>query len=151
MKPTPEQLQKFREQRGIRAEDLLSAADLTLADLPPDVTLTDIERDHASQLVTIWNGLGVLDKIEAAHAAERLALGKHSSFPRCAAAWAAFLMLGRIRGCAERQKNMATLGCGVTQLTRTRLTRDERQRGLTCDKYEITRPSGETFTMYHPK
>ena len=60
-------------------------------------------------------------------------------------------MLGRIRGCAERQTNMATLGCGVTQLTRTRLTRDERQRGLTCDKYEITRPSGETFTMYHPK
>lgn len=37
------------------------------------------------------------------------------------------------------------------QGTRTRLTRDERQRGLTCDKYEITRPSGETFTMYHPK
>lgn len=51
----------------------------------------------------------------------------------------------------EPQTNMATHGRIVTQMTPIPLTEDERQRGLTCEKYEVTRPSGETFTMYHLK
>ena len=51
----------------------------------------------------------------------------------------------------EPQTNMAAHGPIIAQMTPTPLTEDERQRGLTCEKYEVTRPSGETFTMYHLK
>ena len=36
-------------------------------------------------------------------------------------------------------------------MRRMPLTADERRRGLACEKYEVTRPGGETETIYHLK
>ena len=110
MKLSPQELQHYYESQGIRASDLLSGETLTLAELPEGVTLTDADRREVQGIVDLWNRLDVLSKLDAAYAAERRASKKRPV--DYAEAWAASLMLGRIRGCEARCDVMQRIARG---------------------------------------
>ena len=110
MKLSPQELQHYYESQGIRASDLLSVETLTLAELPEGITLIDADRREVQGIVDLWNRLDVLSKLDATYAAERRVLKKR--FVDCAEAWAAYLMLGRIRGCETRRDVMQRIARG---------------------------------------
>ena len=62
MKLNDEELRQYYAAQGIQRSDLLSAAPLTLAELPPDVQLTEAERREVLQIIALWNRLDDLEK-----------------------------------------------------------------------------------------
>lgn len=110
MKLNDEELRQYYAAQGIQRSDLLSAAPLTLAELPPDVQLTEAERREVLQIIALWNRLDDLEKIDATGAIERRVLKQRVA--ERGDAWAAFLHLGRIRNAQARQAVMEKIARG---------------------------------------
>jgi hypothetical protein len=110
MKLTDEQLKQYYASQGITRDDLLSAAPITLAELPSDVELCEADERHLASILAMWNGLDDLSKVEAAHYSERRVLKQRAAIR--SEAWAAVLLLGRIRGCEQRREVMQKIARG---------------------------------------
>jgi hypothetical protein len=114
MKLTPMELATRYAARGINRSDLLSSEPLDVSALPSDVVLADDVRSTLRQVLALWNGMDALTKIDAAQSAERRVLkGRDPQPMRVAFAWAAYLLLGRIRGCEQRREIMHRVACGL--------------------------------------
>lgn len=113
MKLTPAEYDKYYESIGIKESDLMSPEPLTLAELPADANLSDTERNVVVGVLRQWNPLDARMKVDAAHAMERRVLaGHHPEHVRRVDAWAAYLLLGRVRGCDERHDRMLRVARG---------------------------------------
>lgn len=104
MKLTPAEYDQYYESIGIKASDLESPEPVVLAELPADADLPDAERRVIEGVLRQWNGLDARMKVDAAYAMERRVLkGRHPEHVTRTDAWAAYLLLGRVRGCEERR------------------------------------------------
>ena len=107
--------------RAINHGDLLSSEPLDLSALPSDVVLTEDVRTTVLQVLKLWNGMDDSTKIEAAESAERRVLkGRNPDPHRVAFAWAAYLLLGRIRGCEQRRDIMRRVRTECRHATATK-------------------------------
>ena len=130
MKLTPQQRDQYFLSFGIHASDLLSAEPLHLTELPEGVVLSDAQKSIVLQFVRLWNGTeDPRQKIDMAHAMERCALRASKGLARdqVAEAWAAYLLLGRVRGCEARRDAMQALAHGeaLPRRARTRKPKPE--------------------------
>ena len=132
MKLTEEELKHYYAARGIVATDLLSADAIVLSELPPDVQLAEPNRSIVASIITTWNGLDAMSKIEMAMYSEErvlrprrrpLILDAHN----IAEAWSAWLMLSRIRGTEARREVMEKVGRGEIDPTIPRSPRRARK------------------------
>lgn len=113
MKLTSAEYDRYYESVGIKASDLLSPQPLVLAELPADAKLTDPERMCIEGVLRQWNGLDARMKIDAAQAMERRVLQRRQAEHMTRMdAWAAYLLLGRVRGYDERRDRMRRIGRG---------------------------------------
>lgn len=110
MKLTAEEMKHYYASQGITREDLVSAAPITLAELPPDVQLTTQEQGALLSQVKMWNGLDDLAKVDAAQYSERRVLKQRVAVR--SEAWAAVLFLGRVRSCEQRREVMQKIARG---------------------------------------
>ncbi|MBA3547977.1 MAG: hypothetical protein H0T76_15950 [Nannocystis sp.] len=113
MRLTPAQYDQYYASLGIQRSDLRSAEVLTLAELPRDVTLSEVDRTYVLGILEQWNGIeDPRMRVDAAGAMERRVLqGRHPD-QRQSGAWAAFLMLGRVRDCEARRETMHRIALG---------------------------------------
>lgn len=115
MKLTPQELDHYYLSLGIHASDLLNAEPVHLTELPAGVVLSDTQTATVLELVRLWNDAAdPRQKIDMAHAMERSALraSRGRARDQVAEAWAAFLMLARVRGCEARRDAMPALAHG---------------------------------------
>lgn len=138
MKMTDKQRNQYYEAQGIDRRDLLSAEDITLAELPLDVHLEEPNRSIVEQFIVGWNGLDPMSKIEAARAMEIRVLKppRSSAFDMHipALAWAAYLQFGRIRGGEAVREVMEKIGRGE-------LTPDELRRARSRGRRKAIAPT----------
>ena len=107
MKLTEEELRHYYAAQGIRREDLVSTDPIHLTELPPDITLSERQREYVLSITDGWIRLDPMSKIDAAYAMERRVLTKKDSAEmKRLEAWSGYLLLGRIRGCQERRGNL---------------------------------------------
>ena len=113
MKLTEEELRHYYAAQGIRREDLVSTDPIHLTELPPDITLSERQREYVLSITDGWNRLDPMSKIDAAYAMERRVLTKKDSAEmKRIEAWSGYLLLGRIRGCDERRSTLEKIARG---------------------------------------
>ena len=113
MKLTDEELRQYYERYGIRREDLISTAPVSLAELPADFFPSEEQRRDILSILDGWNRLDDMSKIDAAYAMERRVLTKKDPpHLKHIEAWAGYLLLGRIRDCQERRQTLEKIARG---------------------------------------
>lgn len=152
MKLTPQQLDQYYLSLGIHASDLLSAESLRLEELPEGVVLSAAEKASVLGILRQWNDAEDLrQRIDMAQAMERTVLRR----PDPVNAWAASLMLGRVRGYEERRDAMRAIARGEAPPIRAKARRTKatpkdpavRRSQKVKEKLEA-RGDGETITYY---
>ena len=177
MKLTPAEYDRYYESVGIKASDLLSPQPLALAELPADAHLAAPERTCIEGVLRQWNGLDARMKVDAAQAMERRVLQRRQSEQMTRMdAWAAYLLLGRVRGCDERRDRMRRVasgeellpapkarkrrpraaaardsGAAVTPSVRSQVDAKLRAEGLkvVIEKEPYKTADGDTITIHH--
>ena len=128
MKLSPAEYDQYYAMLGIQRSDLLSAETLTLAELPQAVALSETDRQYILSILGQWNQIeDPRMRVDAAEAMERRVLqGRHPD-QRQSGAWAAFLMLGRVRDCEARRETMHRIALGELVLEPARPRKPSRK------------------------
>lgn len=141
MKLTPAEYDQYYESVGIKASDLLSPKPLVMAELPADAHLAEPERACIEGVLRQWNGLDARMKVDTAQAMERRVLQRRQSEQMTRMdAWAAYLLLGRVRGCDERRDRMSRIGRGE-ELVPAPKARKRRPRPAAAEPSPVATPS----------
>lgn len=146
MKLTKKEIKRYYEAMGIRRSDLLSTEDLRLSELPRDAGLRAAEETAVAEVLQSWNRLGDLAKIDSAYALERRVLHTPDPGPlKRVAAWAAYLALGRVRGCEERRSAMERVARGEAEAPVLRADRPARKTAtrLSSASMAVVGPAAE--------
>jgi hypothetical protein len=136
MKLSPEEYDRYYAALGIQRSDLLSTDAVSLADLPPNANPSADEARYILGVIEQWNRMDERTKVDAAQNMEMIALEvRHPAMLR-AEAWAAYLMLGRVRGCEARREMMRRVALGQVVPTPSRRRRKSPLKGTLPDRFK---------------
>jgi hypothetical protein len=130
MKLSPEDYDRYYAALGIQRSDLLSTDAVSLAELPPDAKPSAEESRYILSVIEQWNRMDERTKVDAAQNMEMIVLEVRHPAALRSEAWAAYLMLGRVRGCEARREMLRRVALGEVVPTPSRRRRKSPLSGM---------------------